>query len=463
MQDLTPEEIALWRLLEEAVGPDSLLDFVPRITPAFDRPNHLRDLARAFVRAKNEPVRLCISVPPRHSKTETILHAVAWWLQARPQDTVAYISYAADIAQSKSRRMRDMARRAGVRLRADSKAVHEWRTEEGGGVLATGVGGPLTGQGANLLIVDDPLKNSEEAESPTIRQNLWEWFESTAMTRVEPGGSVIIVHTRWHDDDLIGRLIQAGGWEQINLPAIAYEGTADEAALWPERWSLADLKTKKREVGAYVWASLFQGEPRPRGGRLFREPTRYKHPLITELGSKARIIVGVDPAATDKTTADHSAIVVMACDGKPGTVEFRGDILEVWRGQVQIPELLQRCLHYSRQYGAPLAVESVGGFKAVPQMLRAMDRGARILEVHPMGDKFQRAQPVAAAWNDGRIRVPTSAPWVAPFLAEVCKFTGVADAQDDQVDALSHAFNSLGKYLPGAKPGFQRAPGLVLG
>lgn len=445
-------------------GGNSLLDTIPRITPAFTRPAHLLPLAQAFARAKYEPVRVLISVPPRHSKTETILHGAAWWLMDRPQDTIAYVSYAANIAQSKSRRMRDMALRVGVALRQDSKATHEWRTLQGGGVLATGVGGPLTGQGANLLVIDDPTKNREEAESPIIRENVWEWFTSTAMTRVEPGGSVIVCHTRWHDDDLIGRLQEAGGWEYLNLAALANDDDpVNVKALWPERWSVPELVKRRREVGEYDWASLYQGNPRPKGGRMFREPVRYKHSLVSDPNAKAKIIIGVDPAATEKTSADYSVAVVLAAVGKPGTVDFRADILEVWRGQVEIPRLLQECLRLSKKWAAPLAIEAVGGFKAVPQMLKQLDRTARIFEIHPLGDKFTRALPIAAAWNDGRVRVPMEAPWLADFISEVTKFTGVKDAKDDQVDALAHAYNSLSQFGYHTPYGSQRAPAAIAG
>ena len=154
-----------------------------------------------------------MSVPPRHSKTETILHSIAWLLEQDPQRSIGYVSYADAIARSKSRLARDYARAAGVALRQDADSLQEWRTAANGGVLATGVMGPLTGQGVNVLFVDDPIKNRQEAESFLIRQRTHEWFTSTATTRVEPNGSIVVCHTRWHADDLIGRLEKSGeGW-----------------------------------------------------------------------------------------------------------------------------------------------------------------------------------------------------------------------------------------------------------
>jgi phage terminase large subunit-like protein len=297
----------------------------------------------------------------------------------------------------------------------------------------------------NLLIVDDPIKNREEAESATYREKVWEWFTSTAMSRLTPNGSVIVVHTRWHPDDLIGKLKKKGGWNVINLPALDQAGNA----LWPEGgWTADVLKKRRVDVGEYDWASIYMGEPRPRGGRLFEEPTFYDRPNV--LGG-ARVIIACDPAATAKTHADYSVIVVGACwmgaDGLPCV-----DILDVQRMQVEIPFLVQRLAQEQRRWRAPVVVEAVGGFKAVPQTLRAMLRGVRIIEVTPTLDKFTRALPTSAGWNAGRIRVPgklgpagvleasADKPWLGTYLTEMGDFTGIADDHDDQVDATAHLY-----------------------
>lgn len=262
-----------------------LLDFVPAVTPRFLRPSHLADLTGAVEKAaQGVPQRWLVSIPPRHSKTETVLHAIAWWLRRRPYDSIGYVSYAADIARSKSREARNYAREAGVQLADDSAALHEWRTPQGGGCLATGVGGPLTGHGVNLLIVDDPFKNRQEADSPTIRENVHQWFTSTAMTRVEPGGSVIVVHTRWHEDDLIGRLSKDGGWQVLNLPALSVEGKPSDTgeALWPERWPREALLARKAEVLPWDWDSLYQGAPKPKQGLIFDEFDEAVHVVDTD-------------------------------------------------------------------------------------------------------------------------------------------------------------------------------------
>ena len=226
-------------------------------------------------RIEHEPVRACVSVPPRHGKTETVMHAIARILARHPEWMIAYVSYAADIARSKSRQIRDYAAAAGVELRQDSKALHEWRTPQGGGVLATGVGGPLTGHGVRLLVVDDPFKNRQDADSPLIRERTWSWFTSTAMTRIEPGGSALVVHTRWHRDDLIGRCSrdEEVAWEVTSLPALSASG----CALWPERWPVAALLRRRAEVGEYDWDSLFQQSPKVRKGLVYATFDRATH------------------------------------------------------------------------------------------------------------------------------------------------------------------------------------------
>lgn len=463
---LTTEELVLWQELESLAGVDSILDWIPRMSPQFQRPDHLTKLTQVLVRAQFEPVYAWISVPPRHSKTETILHSVPWRLLREPTCEIAYCTYEANLAYSKSRRMREISEQVGVKLKQASKGVQEWQTLEGGRVIATGVGGPLTGRGCKLLIIDDPIKNREEAESPVIRQKIWDWFTSTALTRVEPRGSVIVCHTRWHDDDLIGRIqTEFPDWIGIQMPAIAEESIGisaegelitERSALWPSRWPLDELDKKRKLVGEYDWSALYQGQPRPKGGRMFQSCSRYQVANLVNREQPCKIVIGADPAATEKTNSDFSAIVVASFTGSwdredPANLDnlgFRGDILEVWRSQVTVPDFVKRLRDMAVKWGAPIVVEAVGGFKAIPQMLAQIDKSLRIVEAPVRGDKFTRALPVSAAWNYGRIRVPEKAPWLQDFLSEVEKFTGIKDAHDDQVDALAHCYNVAQTMMP---------------
>lgn len=420
---------AALRMRERDAG---LLDTIPRVSKGYERPVHLAAVAELLERSRREPVRALVSVSPRHGKTEIILHGLAWLLSHAPDRTHAYVTYAAQVAYSKSRSIRDYARTLGVAIRSDAEALHEWRTPERGGVLATGIGGPLTGHGVDgVLVVDDPIKNREEAESTIIRERNHSWFTSVALTRIEPRGSVLVVHTRWHEDDLIGRLAREEGWEYVNLPAIDGEG----APLWPSRWPLEALEKKRRGIGEHDWYSLYQGEPRPRGGALFGDPARFDagSPLVGW-----RIVIGVDPAATASAHADYTAAVVLAVFGAGEQLVAR--VLEVVRVQREIPAVCDMLLELQRRYAAPLIIEAAGVGVAVPQMLRRVQPQLLIHEVKPRGDKFTRAQPVAAAWAQGRVSVPVAAPWLGDYLHELQTFTGIGDRHDDQVDATAHAF-----------------------
>lgn len=394
---------------------------------------HLAPIARLIERSLTEPVRGLISVPPRHGKTELIMHGLAWLLRAAPERTHAYVTYAAQVAYSKSRVVRDYARTLGVAIRPDAEALHEWRTPQRGGLLATGIGGPLTGHGVDgVLVVDDPIKNREEAESAIIRERNHGWFTSVATTRVEPRGSILVVHTRWHEDDTIGRLAREEGWEYVNLRALSDDG----AALW-SRWPVDELEKKRRAIGEYDWHSLYQGEPRPRGGALFGDPARFVPGAESLIGW--RLVIGVDPAASEATHADYTAIVVLAVRGAGAELVAR--VLEVVRVQEEIPAVCARLLQMQERWGAPLVVEASGVGKAVPQMLRHVQPKLQLHEVTPRGDKFTRAQPLAAAWAQGRVLVPVAAPWLGDYLHEMQGFTGLGDRHDDQVDATAHAFS----------------------
>lgn len=433
-------------LLRRLFGGERLPDFIRRVSPHRPPPPHFRPIIDLLERAAaGEQIRACISMPPRHGKTVLILHALAWWLSRSPADTCAYFSYNETQGRSKSRIARALALLAGVRLAKDSASLAEWRTELGGGLLAGGAGGGLTGQGVSgLLVVDDPFKNRREADSPVTRDAVWEWFNEVGFTRLE-GASVLVIHTRWHEDDLIGRLDKMGGWEIVNVPAVAEDsdplGRQPGEALWPERFSAARLEKTRVQIGDYSFAALYQGRPRPRGAVVFG-PARHFDP-VTETFRGCSVVIAADPAASEKTTGDWSTIVALYVRARgPGDVTVF--VREVYRRQVQIPQFVADLRAFQARHSfAEVHVEAVAGFKAVPQMLRAIDPALRVREIHPVGDKFTRAQPVAAAWNAGNVLVPSNAPWLKDFLRELSVFTGVKDEHDDQVDSLAHAYNNV--------------------
>lgn len=247
------------------------------------------------------------SCVPTHNSEAISNWTPAWFLANWHQKRVILASYEATFAASWGRKVRNTLLEnpdMGVRLAPDVQATSGWETVQGGGMVTAGVGGPITGRGADLLIIDDPIKNEEEARSPVHRENIWQWWLTTARTRLEPGGSVIIVMTRWDVDDLAGRLLRDGTeqWTHISLPAIAEKRDAINRAegepLWAERYPREALEKTRRDVGEDAWASLYQQRPNPAGRGLYFDveaatdllmEARTMHLLETRLGGLVRI------------------------------------------------------------------------------------------------------------------------------------------------------------------------------
>lgn len=406
-----------------------LVDFVPRINPRFVPPVHLAAVAELFERAERGPIRAVVSAPPRHGKTELLLTAVAWRCLRHPELTNCYATYNLPFALSKSRVARDYALAAGVQLREDAASLTEWRTHHGGGLLATSVGGVLTGHGVNMLLIDDPHKDRAHAESAVDRAFIHEWFRGTAMTRVEPGGSVIVFHTRWREDDLIGELLrdEENEWENVWLPAISDAGEP----LWPERWTVEALTKRRSEVGEYDWASQYQGRPQPKSGQLFGDVTFYD-----ELPKDGyRIGIGVDMAYSTKKKADWSVAVVCY---RRGDIVYVADVIRMQELQPKFHARL-KAESDNRYKGARWRMYVSSTEKGLTDMAQA--DGLPLVGVLATQDKYVRALPAAAAWNAGKLRVPRDAPWLEEFLRELQAFD--KGRYDDQVDALAAAFDCL--------------------
>jgi hypothetical protein len=221
---------------------------------------------------------LIVSEPPRHGKSTHLSHWFpAWYLGSFPSRQVILTSYEADFASSWGRKVRDTLqehgkREFGVQVRSDSASASRWELTTGGSMVTAGAGGSITGRGAHLLVIDDPVKNVEEAASPTIRNSVWEWYLTTVRTRLEPGGFQVVIMTRWHPDDLVGRLLRQQSENKsgdkflvVRLPALAEGddvlGRQAGEALWPERYPTVILEGIKETVGQRVWSALYQQDP----------------------------------------------------------------------------------------------------------------------------------------------------------------------------------------------------------
>jgi phage terminase large subunit-like protein len=427
-----------------------LAEFIPRVTPRWMPPRHLAPILDVYERIKRgERVQVLLSVPPQHAKTETGLHFLAQLLLLRPHLRNAYVTYGANFSLTRNRLARGYTKAAGVRLRSDATAVHDWWTADGGGVLATSISGELTGRPIDgVLFIDDPHKGRAEAESALERQKVKDFLTSTAFPRVHPTASVVVCHTRWHEDDTIGWLrreceehgfecpsfpVCKPAWEYINLPAINDAGEA----LWPALRPL-DFLERIRRRNEYDWWSLYMGAPRPKGGSLFGDVVLY-----TERPKSFRVSIGVDLAYSEKTHAGFSvAVVLLECDG----IYY---VANVVRKQCLAPAFAQELVKLKTAWpSAKWRWYGYGTEKGSADFLSTL--GVNVGYKQGSGDKFQRAQPVAAAWNRGEIRLPDRAvfgekDWLDPFVSEIKDFSGIKDLHDDQVDALAAAYDVLAR------------------
>lgn len=319
-----------------------LLMFSAKVDPLWQNNWHLDVLAHALERVeKGDLKRLIVSMPPRHGKSQlTSINFPAWYLGRNPRDEIVVASYTGELAIEFGRKTRDLLDHElykpifSTKLNQGSQSAQRWNTDAGGGYFAVGVGGSLTGRGAKILIIDDILSGREDAESQAQRERVWNWYTSTAYTRLAPGGAVVIVMTRWHDDDLVGRLLQQeqkerdkpGGpdsdfipWEVISFPAIAEEDEPHRIsgeALWPARFPLSQLQNIRGTIGTYEWSALYQQDPLDAGSQEFkREMFQYK--TLQEVQKKStRNFLTIDPAVSKKDSADNTGFTVNLVDSE---------------------------------------------------------------------------------------------------------------------------------------------------
>jgi hypothetical protein len=290
-------------------------------------PPHLRAINRRLQRvAAGKLDRLAIALPPRHGKSLLVSQFFpAWFLLVHPEKRVILCSYEADFASQWGRKVRDLVAQwgpvFGVSVAADSKAADRWEIQgHGGGMQTAGVGGPILGKGADVLILDDLTKNAQEAMSPTHREKTWDWLTSTAFTRLEPGGAVVNIQQRWHPDDVTGQLLTNEGdrWDVLTLPAIAEAndplGRPVGAALWPERYPLAELE-RKRALSPGWFAAQYQQQPRAFKGAVF--PSEWLSwplflvPSVPEDGVTLRLLY-LDPSWGKQGRGDDQAFTLLS-------------------------------------------------------------------------------------------------------------------------------------------------------
>ncbi len=320
---------------------------------------------------RGEITRLMVFMPPRHRKSQTAnAHFSAWYLGRHPDHHVITASYGADLANVFSRQSRNLlamygAELFGVRLSEDSRAVNDWGlADHYGGLTAAGVGGALTGRGANLLLLDDLFKDAEEANSATMREKVWEWYTHVAATRIEPTGAMVLITTRWHNDDIAGRLLKAqefgegDQWTVVRFPA---EAEADDPlgrqpgeALWPEEFPLEWLQSQRRRIGSHAYTALYQQRPQALHGGAFQarwfqwytaDRISVREGVWHFDDQPLRVVMGIDLATTAKTTSDDFALCIVGL-----TPDFRIIVLDVTAEPMPIGEQAPFIVEQYRQW-----------------------------------------------------------------------------------------------------------------
>lgn len=419
------------------------IDFLPTVAPpgwVYDAP-HLRLIGQHLdAVTRGEIDRLAIFMPPRHAKTETVtIRYPVYRLEKQPLTRALVTGYNERVAHKFSRKSRNIAR--GRIAMTDKTGADEWETTAGGSLVARGVGTPPTGYGFDLILIDDPIKKREEAESPVYREKIWDWYTDDLYTRLEPGGAIILTLTRWHYDDLAARAIasEPNRWTILRLPALAEEndplGRREGHALWPDRYDVESLGRIREVMDPYSFESLYQQNPTPREGSFFKVNQLN---IVEAPPADLRECRGWDFAAS-AGKGDYSAGVRLGVDG-----QGIWWVTDVRRGQ-WAPDERDGHLRQTAQLDGPavkIRLAQDPGQAGVDQALRLtrMLAGYSIRSERVSGDKATRASGLAAQINAGNVRLVKGA-WNSDFLEELRQFP--QGKNDDQVDAAADAFNEL--------------------
>ena len=450
----SPQEAARV-LLSRRIARKSLIKFTEFTLPKYNAAVHHDLIAEKLEAvAAGEIDRLMVNMPPRHGKSELASRRFpAFLLGIEPQVEIVVASYNADKAREFGYEVRDIVRSTeyqqlfpGVQLKEDSRAADRWNTDAGGSFRAVGIGTALTGRGADVLLIDDPIKDDEEADSELRRERIWSWYSSVAYTRLSPGGRVVVIQTRWHEDDLTGRLLteQAKGgdtWDILELPAIDRKGEA----LWPERYPLEHLERIKRVTLPRHWSALYQQRPAPDEGVYYkREWFRYWDTKPTELR-----IYGASDYAVTEGGGDYTVHLVVGVDPDDNLY-----VLDLWRGQTSSDKWIGAWLDLAKQWKPLMWLEEQGQIiKSIGPFLDKRMREDKVYvrreQVASAADKATRSRSIQARTAMGKVYFPSKATWLAEFTAELLTFP--AGKHDDMVDTLGLIGRMLDDMIPAAR------------
>ena len=492
---LTPQEAAK-HLLKLKKAEDSFEGFIRLHNPKWKLPDFHKTLIGALDKLEKGigPRNLLITMPPRHGKsTFGSVFFPAYFMARKPSRFIMSTSYNSQLATDFGRQVRDLVNDPltmqafpDLEMSQDSRAVDQWRTTGGGAAYFIGVGGTTTGRAANILLLDDPLKSREEAESATQRNKVWDFYVSGLSTRLQPdldgqAPSQIIILTRWHPDDIAGRLMETddwseGRWQHINFQAITekvvrgvegkdrrqlpsddpnyitpeqarniskqkrYMPVTERIALWPDRFSLDDLERRER-LNPREFASLYQQSPFIEGGNLIKAHWWRTYPSDMKPEQFNSLIIAADTAFKVKSTSDYSVMITMGLD-KSGDIY----IVDIHRDRYEFPDLKRKMIMLNNQWRGKglrgIYIEDKASGQSLIQELKR-ESGVAVIPYRISTDKVTRLSAVLPLIEGGRVLLPDSATWLDTFHDECQTFP--SGIHDDQIDALSIGLDVLAR------------------
>jgi len=446
-RQLKMDILAKAKIQKQTVLKNDFLSFVKHVWPEFVEGYHHKKISDAFNRIQSGDLkRLIINMPPRHTKSEFASYFLpAWMIGNKPNLKIIQATHTAELAIRFGRKAKTLMdsdeykELFSTRLREDSKAAGRWETNGGGEYFAVGVSGAVTGRGADLLIIDDP-HSEQDVNSQTAFDNAWEWYTSGPRQRMQPGGAIVLVMTRWSTKDLTAQLVNAAAkeskadqWEVIEFPAIL----PNDKPVWPEYWKIEDLLAVKASAGIAKWNAQYMQNPTAEEGAILKREW-WQDWDKDYLPALQHVIQSYDTAFLKKETADYSAIttwgVFQENEGDPQHLI----LLDAMKERLEFPEL-RRVAKEQYDYWQPETVLVEAKASGLPLTYELRQMGIPVVNFSPSkgNDKHSRVNSVAPLFESGMIWAPKAKEFAQEVIEECASFP--YGDHDDLVDSTTQA------------------------